>query len=214
MFRRNSSRTKIVLAALGLLWTAAVGTGLACLWVYAATPGNHGGTPSRWPVECGVVPAVDRPTLLVFAHPRCPCTRATIGELARLMARRQGRVDARVLFYTPRDAADDWRQTDLWDMAREIPGVSVAGDEDGVEAARFSVATSGHAILYAADGRLLFSGGLTAVRGHAGDNPGRTAIESLLADRETGVDRTPVFGCGLFGVPSQASDGAPPCCPK
>jgi hypothetical protein len=214
MLRRQYNRTRLLLYALLAAWTAVVGVGLACLWIYAATPGDHGATPNRWPVESGMAPAADRPTLVVFAHPRCPCTRATIGELAKLMVYGQGRVDARVLFFTPRDAADDWRETDLWDAARQIPGVAVASDEEGVEAARFSVATSGHAVLYDPDGRLLFSGGLTAARGHSGDNPGSAAIEGLLAHAGTGMDRTPVFGCGLSGGNPQSRDGAQRCCPK
>jgi hypothetical protein len=193
--------------------TVVVG-GLAYLWVYAATPGDNGTAPDRWPADSTIIPASERPTLLVFAHPHCACTRATIGELAVLMARCQNLVDARVLFCVPSEAADDWRTTDLWNMAREIPGVAVGCDEGGIEAARFSIATSGHAVLYSADGRLLFSGGLTAARGHAGDNPGRSAIEALVAQTEPALDRGPVFGCELFGHAGQPRGGDTLCGPK
>lgn len=201
-------------AAAVLVWTTAVVGGLAYLWAYAAAAGDDGAPPDRWPTGSSLAAASERPTLLVFAHPRCPCTRATIGELAKLMAHCQGRVDARVVFVTPRDAADNWRTTDLWDAAREIPGVEDFDDDGGVEAARFSVATSGHALLYGADGRLLYSGGLTAARGHAGDNPGCEAIESMITQTEPASHHAPVFGCELFGREDKSGGGAKSCCPK
>jgi len=71
-------------------------------------------------------------------------------------------------------------------------------DDDGVEAARFGAATSGQVILYDRDGRLLFSGGITASRGHAGDNDGRDAIVSLLGGGRGTRHSSPVFGCSLL----------------
>jgi hypothetical protein len=88
--------------------------------------------------------------------------------------------------------------TDLWDSAGQIPGVAAVADEDGAEAHRFSAATSGQVVLYDSSGRLLFSGGITASRGHSGDNVGRRAIVSLLADGSGVRTETPVFGCPIF----------------
>jgi hypothetical protein len=141
---------------------------------------------------------------LIFAHPRCPCTRATIGELAVIMARCRDRVDARVLFYKPKGSAPDWEQTDTWRDAGRIPGVRVGVDPDGAEAARFSARTSGHALLYGPEGALLFSGGITASRGHAGDNPGRDSVVALVAGGDPQARETSVFGC-----PLAASDASP-----
>jgi len=93
----------------------------------------------------------------------------------------------------------DWEQTDLWRRAASIPGVSLTRDDDGVEAQRFDAATSGQTVVYDGDDRLLFSGGITAARGHEGDNPGRTAILSLLASAGGEQRSTPVFGCSLRG---------------
>jgi hypothetical protein len=52
-------------------------------------------------------------------------------------------------------------------------------------------------LLYDTAGRLLFSGGITAARGHSGDNAGREAIVALLAGAPTDRTQTPVFGCKL-----------------
>jgi hypothetical protein len=53
-------------------------------------------------------------------------------------------------------------------------------------------------ILYDAAGRLRFSGGITAARGHAGDNLGRSAIVELLEGDSPTATATPVFGCSLL----------------
>lgn len=147
--------------------------------------------------------APDRATLIMLAHPHCPCTRASIGELALLMAHAQGRVNAYVLFLKPQGFTDDWEKSDLWRSAAEIPGVSVLKDEGGVEAARFHAATSGQTVLYDATGRLLFSGGITGGRGHSGDNAGRSAITALLNEGEAEQAETAVYGCPLFNRDSE-----------
>lgn len=136
-------------------------------------------------------------TLIMLAHPHCPCTRASVSELANVMARVQGKVRAYVLFLKPHDSDHSWDDTDLRRSAAAIPGVAVLSDIDGVEAKRFGAETSGHTMLFNPSGRLLFSGGITESRGHAGGNAGESAIVSLVnthtADRAT----TFVFGCSL-----------------
>jgi hypothetical protein len=143
----------------------------------------------------------------MLAHPHCPCTRASLGELARLMAQAQGRVTAYVLFVKPSDFPDGWEKTDLLTSASAIPGVTVVRDDEGVEAGRFRAATSGQTMLYDAGGKLLFSGGITSARGHEGDNAGRAAIVSLLTTDEAGQGGTPVFGCPLFAEGNECQAG-------
>jgi hypothetical protein len=192
------------LLALFLFWLAVVGCGLGALWKYAETPGPVAAAPEVWPAGARVARDPIRPTLILFAHPRCACSRATIGELSVLMTHVQGRVATRVLFFTPSGGDADWTGSDLWSAARAIPGVTVESDENGIEAARFGSETSGQVLLYSADGRLLFKGGITAARGHAGDNAGRTALTSLLVDeRSARAAPTPVFGCPLRRLATQ-----------
>ena len=154
--------------------------------------------PAEWPSDSRIRPAPEVPTLLMMVHPHCPCSRASIGELALLMAKVQGRVKANVLFVRPKGFAEDWEKTSLWSSAAIIPGVSVLADNEGVEASRFRSQTSGQVMLYGADGQLLFSGGITAARGHSGDNAGRSAIVTLLTNDGLTIKQTPVFGCPLF----------------
>lgn len=108
----------------------------------------------------------------MLVHPRCSCSHASIGELAVLMAQAPMRPQTYVLFLKPGQFPHDWEKSPLWHRAASIPNVTVIRDDDGLEAARFGAATSGQTMLYDANGRLLFSGGITGSRGHAGDNAG------------------------------------------
>jgi hypothetical protein len=194
-------RENLALLASGLLWLGLVGVGLGIAANYENTPGHAAQASQRWPAESRIQLAPDRPTLVLLAHPRCPCTRASLGELAELMAQCQGLVTASVLFYKPAGASDDWVKTELWQSAAAIPGVTVGFDEAGREALRFNSATSGQVVLYDTAGQLLFSGGITGARGHAGANAGRSAIVELLRAGAAERDRTAVFGCALFATP-------------
>jgi hypothetical protein len=188
-----------------LIWTTAfiaVGCGLVAavgvrtLLTYERAAGGVATVPNTWPAsELARTP--DQPTLVMLAHPHCPCTRASVAELAKIMAHLHGKARAYVLFSTPAHVSGDWEDTDLRNSAAEIPGVKIVSDIDGVEAQRFGAETSGHTLLYAPDGRLLFSGGITHSRGHAGDNAGADAIVALVRNKTPASTQTLVFGCSL-----------------
>ena len=57
------------------------------------------------------------------------------------------------------------------------------------------------ALLYGSDGRLAFSGGLTSVRGHAGDSFGQERIVSLITTGAADRAESAVFGCPLDDDP-------------
>jgi hypothetical protein len=183
-----------------LAWLTLVGAGMAGLWKYAGTPGTAATAPATWPNQHSLLAAGDRPTLVMFAHPKCPCTRASIGELSILMSHVQGQVAAHVIFFRPATPGVDWDDTDLRRSAAAIPGVEVSSDRDGALATVFGAEVSGQTFLYDVRGRLLFSGGMTYARGHSGDNPGRDALLALLSNGQPANARPPVFGCALRGA--------------
>jgi hypothetical protein len=187
----------VATVALGFMWLVATASGMSLIWDYEYSPGAPATAPDRWPTESRLARSPGRATLVMMAHPHCPCTRASVHELARVMARVKDRLTAHVVVVRPPDAPDGWEQTDLWRSAAEIPGVHVARDDDGVEMGRFGAMTSGQVVLYDASGRLLFAGGITASRGHEGDNAGRNAIVALLTGLDAVPRETPVFGCAL-----------------
>jgi hypothetical protein len=190
-----------LLGGILVLWCAGVAAGTKALWRYSATPGSTGSAPERWPANSLVHPRDGRATLVMLAHPRCPCTRASLSELAELVAR--GDADAWVLFLRPEGAQHGWENTDLWKMAATIPGVRVVADADGTAAKMFGAETSGHLLFYDAGGTLRFSGGITAARGHVGPSAGREAIVAMLQGSEPLQNRALTFGCQLH------SEGSP-----
>lgn len=190
------SRSLVWLAA--SVWLLLVLMGTAVLWDYQAAPGVAANAPATWPSASRIHRVDGLPTLVLFAHPHCPCTRAAIDNLARVLTHVNGRVATEVRFLHPRDTDAGWERAELWHRAASIPGVTVASDEEGIEAKRFGVATSGQIVLYDADGRLKFAGGITLGRGHEGDTLGAHAVVDLIEVGTTDLDTTPVFGCHLF----------------
>jgi hypothetical protein len=197
-FWRPLQQHAIVVAAVAL-WMPVTGFGIAKLLQYSTTPGVAAAPLLRLPDDAVTRSAPGRARLLVFAHPQCPCSRATIGELALILARCRDQVDASVFFYRPASEPASWARTDLWESAAAIPGVHLAVDPDGAAARRFGAFTSGQTLLYNSDGRLIFSGGITAARGHSGDNAGRDAIVALIRGGAAALNRTAVYGCSLHG---------------
>ena len=193
-----SKKRQLLTIVIVVGWLCAAIAGIGLILAYEGRKGTTEPVARSWPDKTKIQANEGGPTLLMFAHPHCPCTRASLGELEKLMARHQGDVKAIVVFSKPANAAEDWDQTDLWQLASSIPGVQVMQDHDNVEARRFHVTTSGQTLLYDRYGHLLFSGGITMARGHAGDNPGCDAVESLLSQGSARVDRTPVFGCPII----------------
>jgi hypothetical protein len=174
-------------------------SGLAVIWKYKSTPGLGASPPSDWPTATALERRLRGPTLVMIAHPYCPCTRASLAELSRLMSRIAGRADAYVVFVAPEGVADgeDWTSQPSWRQAAAIPGVRVVRDEHGAEAARFGAHTSGQIVVYDENGRLAFRGGITGARGHEGDNEGRARALAALLDGRVDRETSPVFGCDL-----------------
>jgi hypothetical protein len=181
------------------LWLLAASGGTWALLKYESTATPAGNTPSLWPAESHIARETGRSTLLMFVHPHCPCSRASMEELNRLMVRCRDSVSTHVLFVRPKGATDEWTDTALRKNAESIPSVHVAIDAEGEEALRFGAESSGYVILYDPQGKLLFSGGITASRGHAGQNAGETTVINLANGQAASLKHTEVYGCSLLG---------------
>jgi hypothetical protein len=187
------ARHELSLVVAAALWLGAVVAGFAAWEAYDATPGESGTPLAREQVA----EPTGRWSLVMFVHPRCDCTRASLTELGEVVARTPARLDARVVFVRPAGAPDQWERGELWDEAGQLPGVRVECDAGGVAARRVGATASGHVVLRAPDGRLAFSGGITKARGRVGDSAGRRAVLTQLRG-EPAADRAPTFGCPLF----------------
>jgi hypothetical protein len=116
------------------------------------------------------------------------------------MARTGG--DARVyaIFVQP----PGWTEADvkgsLWKRASAIPGVIPMIDREGIEARRFGASTSGHLMVFDSGANLAFAGGITASRGHSGENPGLLSAIEAVRSGQAPLKRSRVYGCSLFGA--------------
>jgi hypothetical protein len=221
--RRSRLRSRSLLLLVGIAWVAAVALGSAMMLNYEFSPGAPGTPSPSWPADLaslggqrvssagradvmgGLHPDRRSAHLVMVAHPRCPCTRASIAELAQILARARGSVAATVLFYRPPQFSPGWERTDLWRSAAAIPGVTVLADPDGREAQRLGAVTSGHVLLYDRAGQLLFTGGITGARGHEGDNVGCESVIRLIAGRGGARHHMLIYGCSIRA--SQVASG-------
>lgn len=185
------------LLLLTAVWTAGVVLALAALERYKATPGAVGNTPPRF-LAMGVDASPGHAKLLMFIHPKCPCSKASLSELTEVIAQTATDASVEIVFVTPAGVKPRWESTPLWELASTIPGTKVVRDEAGIRAKKLGAETSGFVLLYDGDGRLRFSGGITRSRGHLGDNSGRRALCALLAGGTHREATSPVFGCPLF----------------
>lgn len=192
---RKLLNLKKALAVLG--WAILASAGVIYLDRYESLPGATIDSPAFMSASELHKNAKNLPTLLVFAHPQCPCTWATIHELEQLVAHAHGLIEVRMLFLQPANEPRDWVESALWQQAVKIPGVIVS-DINEKQLERFGEVTSGQTMLYDPSGNLIFSGGITDGRGHEGDNPGRSSIENYLLTNSISVHQTPVYGCALM----------------
>jgi hypothetical protein len=189
---------KFLLCFCTILWLAIAVGGVFYLTRYENTPAERSGSyPLIFPPASRIERDSTRVTLIFFAHPKCPCTRAGIRELSRLMTLVNGNLQTYIIFSKPADESEEWTATDLRTSAEAIPNVRVLIDEDERETKIFNAQTSGLTLLYDRHGNLRFDGGITASRGHEGDNAGSRAIFEIITEDIFRTPETAVYGCPL-----------------
>lgn len=193
-------RTKVpwrILAVVILGWSILLLAGFGRLLTYSSVPGPEAPAQPVWPAEARWIRHPERATLVLFLHPQCPCSAATLSELERMLPQLGGRADIHLSFVLPAARTADWARAQLWRRAERFPGVELSVDEGGREAERFGARTSGETYLYAPSGQLLFRGGITSARGHEGDSAGKSAVLAYFRGQPVPVSGTRTFGCAI-----------------
>lgn len=192
--------TRVTKALLCLIWISGSVYGLSYLWQYENAPGELGGASESWPPKSQLTNNdPSKPTLVMFLHPKCPCSRASVEELARLYRYVHGRVNIHILFRSPKTfSQQDVKESAIWQAAKDIPSLTHKIDENDFEISLFRPKTSGQVYLYDTNGNLQFSGGITAGRGHVGDNVGSSSIKNYVLYKKHPQVRAAIFGCSLF----------------
>lgn len=193
--------SRVAISLLSAAWLSATVAGMTVLWNHEARPGMAAKAPERWPEGSLFENSSSQTTMLVWIHPHCPCSRATIRELERLLVHFPKKVDCRVVLTRPPNCNDDFVETELTNTVRKLSQVTVVVDDDQREARRFGVSTSGQVLIYDCNAQLLFAGGITPSRGHEGDSLGGATIRKILQGESAidGFNGTCVYGCELFG---------------
>lgn len=194
-----------------VLWASSIVGGMVFHYRYETTAGVSATGPKDWPDESRIPFSSGKVNIIVSLHPRCPCSRASLEALQRLQKQLGDRASIEVQFWMPEGAGPEWRETDLWQLAAALPNARLCADEGGVEAGRFGATTSGYVAIFNADGKRIYSGGLTAVRGRTGNSADIDRICALIEDELPAPLATPVFGCPLSGTVLPCHEGVDSC---
>jgi hypothetical protein len=152
-----------------------------------------------WPEDARLLRTAGRSTLLLFLHPKCPCSRATLAELERLAEdiTSEEAPEFIVVATVPSTTDQAWLQTATVNRARNILNAQVFADAEGVEARKFGAVNSGLVMLFDPAGTCKYTGGITIARGQEGANVGRIALTNILSDAGPTASGIPAFGCRL-----------------
>lgn len=181
------------------LWLAATGGVLLRSAARDAAPGEVGAAPDRWPATTRLPRRAGVATVVLALHPACPCSRASLDELEGVLARAATPLTALILVVRPAGLEAPAEEAAAVARVRAIPGAVAVVDEGGVEARRLGARTSGHVLVFDGEGRLTYTGGITAGRGLRGDGPARQAVAAALGSASASTPSCPVYGCPLEG---------------
>lgn len=180
---------------------------LVGVWVgmgsYGFSTNQHSshGFVEEWPSDSALVRHEGQHQLVLFMHPKCPCTWASAQELHRLLNKTSHKSQwpaLTVVACVPTDAADDWHRNPMIDAALDLPQTQLFIDQNGYEAERFGAVTSGTVCYFDKKGHCCFAGGVTIARGHAGASLGEDILSKLITGKLLRDSKTiPVFGCRL-----------------
>lgn len=197
--RRQTAYDSLLLVVY-TIWIGLLLIGHTVLFEYELTAGPLSNSKRIFPDRSLIQLTHSCQNLILFLHPACPCSAATVDEFRDLMG--QGEKDSvgTVVFFMPRAKESEWSVAPIISSVKRIPNVSTLYDADGSQAKLFGATTSGHLFLYDGRGILQFSGGITGSRGHTGDNQYFELAKRTIVCKSPQFATAPVFGCSLRGT--------------
>ena len=131
-----------------ILWSIASVGGWAWTtrYEFATHPDNNLRRAEQWPTASRLALAEDRQTLLFFIHSRCPCTRASVHELERVLTG-TGLSESQlpkliVVASLPPDASNKWARHRHFTPDLHAASRGNILDVGGTESSRFGATTS------------------------------------------------------------------------
>jgi hypothetical protein len=184
-----------IATAAGVLWLGLILSWSGFLTEHRFRPGNASTFNQAWPQASRLHPRPDTLTVVLFAHPECPCLAATLTEMERLQTLAREPFQLFVVFED--DPAFDLSRSRHFRRVIDWKNAIVVHDADNHEIALFGAQTSGQVLIFDKDRRLLFSGGITESRAHEGDNNNLERAIAAGRSHASKVALTPVYGCSL-----------------
>lgn len=186
------------------VWLLAVSSGAMALWNYAFSESRIDTAVGNWPDDSSLICDSSVATLVVFIHPQCPCTKATIRQLLSVQRHSTAPFRLQLVMLQP-ESGPVWRETPVQRHALAIRDAEFIDDRGGREAVKFGVSCSGMCLLFSPDRSLLFRGGITESRGHEGDCMGANLLLAHLNNLQNSADaapasHNPVYGCSLVSL--------------
>ncbi len=161
---------------------------------YDSLPGIAAVPKTAWPAASKIKYSTITNTLVMVLHPRCPCSRASVQQVASMM-NTTNPPKCIFLFYTPSIFAKGWEKTDIWNQASEIPDSVLISDIDGRETKTSEHPHPDRPTFFDRQGFLRYSGGLTEGRGHQGECRNLEAAIKALNDSHKPTTFGAVYGC-------------------
>lgn len=190
-------KTAICMCVFLTLWGAGILWSYQKLSSFVRAPGEPANASLHWDQHSGLQFDPSKNNLFVFIHPKCSCSKATLWDLETLLSKVENKVAVTVIFDWPTGKSEAWYKGSIWKLANSLKNVRIFVDHDSRERTRFQVKTSGQALYYSKAGELIFSGGLTPMRGHVGDSIGQEMILGHVQSNSILTRSTAVFGCSL-----------------
>jgi hypothetical protein len=185
--------SKVLIGTTGLLWLGAVLVSWNALLRHTyQTSAEVNQSETRKSVSSS-----EKYRVIVFAHPFCPCTRATLNKLDESLTRFPAGVSIRVIFSTFGLPVSAVSSSAIVAQARRLKGVEVESDNSGTKASEFNAKVSGEVFAFNRQGSCVFHGGLTSGRGHQGESIGQRELELRVCENVNEPYIGPVFGCTL-----------------
>lgn len=181
-------------------WILLLAVGFGALSWYKLRPGPVGEPAVFWPQNISYDFDQSTYNLVLFAHPKCGCTYASLVELEKILSETKGKMKVKIFFFRPKKESHSWIEGESLSLATKLPQTEIIEDPDAEMAKRFGAMTSGQVMMYGKDGHLTYAGGITESRGHVGDNMGSRSIASVIETGTPKIQRAPVFGCQLFSI--------------
>ena len=178
------------------IWLLLIATCVYMLLDHSYQPAQTNASVAAWPTNSRLSRNSSGIQLVMFAHPCCPCTAASLNELDRLVREIPDGTIATIAFNIRGLSAEDLAHADNLKLLKDSEKLTLFYD-DGSEADAFGATVSGELLAFDCSGRRLFRGGLTAARGHAGESVGRDVLQQIAGGQFLDACETPVYGCRL-----------------